>query len=58
METEPARTNSSINKIENAQVVLVDGELSLESAEEPGLLSRARKVGQRKVKVFLENLRW
>lgn len=53
-----ARTKSSVTKLKDAQVVLVDGKPSLDSAEEPQLLSRARKVGQRKVKVFLEKFHW
>ena len=53
-----ARTKSSVTKLKDAQVVLVDGKPSLGSAEEPQLLSRARKVGQRKVEVFLEKFHW
>ena len=53
-----ARTKSSVTKLKDAQVVLVDGKPSLGSAVEPQLLSRARKVGQRKVEVFLEKFHW
>lgn len=57
METEPARTKSSIIKTEDVQVVLVVGKPSLELAEKPQLLSRARKVRKESTLVWRMELR-